>query len=421
MTSDPRYAASSRLAARAERLMPGGHHLSGRPLLRAKASPRYFTRASGAHIWDVDGRAYVDFLMAYGPFLLGYAHREVDAAAFRQAGEGMLVSLNHPLHLDFVEALVGIVPSAEMGVFFRTGSEATTAALRIARRATGRKLVARCGYHGWHDWCLPEADFVPAGLTEQVFVYEAMKPETLRALLEEHAGRFAAVILAPEMVHPPNRETVAELVRLAREHGALFIMDEVKTGIRMPGWTMQAFYGVEPDLTTLSKALGNGWPIAATLGPAAIMREAAGMHLSATYHGDVAAMAAAMKTLEVVARDGAQEAAWSLGERLLRGLQRAVERHAIPAVPYGEPIPSMPFLRFNNPDPAVNDALSEFVYGEALRQGILLHPRHLWFTSAAHSTADIDLTVEVVDAAFAQARRLGLADHAPPQAEGGHA
>ncbi len=399
-----RYARSAALRRRATTLIPGGFHLSGRPLLGADDAPLYFERGSGGRIRDVDGHEYVDFIMAYGPYLLGYAHPEVDAAVAAQAGRGGLLSLNHPMHLDFMEALLKRFPQSRMGAFFRTGSEATTAALRIARRVTGRRLVARCGYHGWHDWCLPDADFVPDGLGSQVHGFDARDPGSLRTLLESRPGAFAAVILASEMIHPPDRAAIVALMQAARAHGALFVMDEVKTGIRAPNWSMQAWYGVEADITTLSKALGNGWPIAATIGRREIMEQAAGMHLSATYHGDTTAMAAAMATMDIIERDRVQERVRVLGERLIAGLNAAAMRHGVPAEAYGEPMAAMPFLRFVDPDPAVNAALSRFVYASAMREGILLHPRHLWFVCAAHTEDDIDRSVDVVDRAMGAAR-----------------
>jgi glutamate-1-semialdehyde 2,1-aminomutase len=397
------YAASQALFRRAKALIPGGIHLSGRPLIDPERSPLYFERGEGARIWDADGNEYIDFVMAYGPFLLGYAHPEVDRAAIAQLSRGNLLSLNHSLHLTFMEALLERFSGMEMGVFLKTGSEATTAAVRIARRATGRKKIARCGYHGWHDWCLPEADFVPDGLCDQVFVYEAARPASLTALLEAHPDEFAAVILAPEMIHPPDRAKIVSLMEASRRHGAIFIMDEIKTGFSARGGSMQAYYGVNADMITLSKALGNGWPIAAVLGSRAVMDHAAGMHISATYHGDTAPMAAALATLAVIDREEVEETVWTLGQRLIDGLGEAARRNGIPARAYGEPIPPMPFLQFTHPDPRKTEELKAQVYAEAMRKGILLHPRHLWFTSSAHTAADIDRTVEIMDGAM---RRL---------------
>ncbi|RYE83705.1 MAG: aminotransferase class III-fold pyridoxal phosphate-dependent enzyme, partial [Myxococcales bacterium] len=175
----PPYPRSWQLHERARQIIPGAHHLSGRPLVDPATTPMYLERGERGHAWDVDGHEYIDLVMAFGPYLLGYAHPEVDRAAREQGERGRLLSMNHPMHIRFIEELLPRFPGAEMGVFLRTGSDATTAALRIARRATGRRRVARCGYHGWHDWCLPLEDFVPSGLDEQVPEFSAREPATL--------------------------------------------------------------------------------------------------------------------------------------------------------------------------------------------------------------------------------------------------
>lgn len=393
------YENSRALRRRAEALFPGGHHLSSRPLLGPDAAPLYLERGRGCRVWDVDGHEYVDYFMAFGPFLLGYADEEVDAAAIHQLRRGGLLSLSHPLHLEFLERLLARFPGAEMGMFFKTGSEATTAALRIARRATGRRVVARCGYHGWHDWCLPLAAEVPAGLDAQVLEFAA-NVASLEALLTAHAGQVAAVIVAPEMVRAPSVEVFAGLARLARAHGAVFVMDEVKTALRIAPGSMQRRYGVVPDLTTVSKALGNGWPIAAVIGARSVMASAAGMHLSATYHGDTAAMAAAIAVLDIVERDEVAEHVWRLGARLIDGLNAAAARHGVAAEAYGEPLPPMPFLRFDR-----GEARDAF-FAACVARGVLLHPRHMWFISRAHTDADIERTLEVADEAMAIAGAL---------------
>ncbi|RYE82681.1 MAG: aminotransferase class III-fold pyridoxal phosphate-dependent enzyme, partial [Myxococcales bacterium] len=352
-------------------------------------TPMYLERGERGHAWDVDGHEYIDLVMAFGPYLLGYAHPEVDRAAREQGDRGRLLSMNHPLHIRFIEELLPRFPGAEMGVFLRTGSDATTAALRIARRATGRRRVARCGYHGWHDWCLPLEDFVPSGLDEQVPEFSAREPATLAALLDRHRGQIAAVIVAPEMVTPHDPAVLTRLVELTHAHGALFIMDEIKTALRTPPGSVAARIGVVPDMITISKALGNGWPVAALLGRREVMRAGDGMHYSGTFHGDTAAMAAALKVLELVDRTGAAERAWALGERLIAGLAGLARAHRLPAEAYGEPLPPMPFFRFTHPDPDACARLRDTFYRAVLARGVLLHPRHLWFTSAAHTDEDI--------------------------------
>ncbi|MDP9000280.1 MAG: aminotransferase class III-fold pyridoxal phosphate-dependent enzyme [Myxococcota bacterium] len=400
-----RYPRSAALFDRAQRSIPGGHHLSGRPLLDPNRSPLYFDRAKGCRLWDVDGHEYIDYLMAYGAFVLGYGEESVDRAAFAQTARGHLVSLNHPLHVEFIETLLERFPFAEMGAFFKTGSEATTAAVRIARRATGRRKIIRCGYHGWHDWCVPAEDFVPAGLTSQVLECRPSDPVSMAALFAENPGEIAAVILAPEMVPEAQAAVIVRLLDLARHHGSVFILDEIKTAFRTPPGSIHQRIGIQPDILTVSKALGNGWPVAATLGTRAVMENARGMHLSATYHGDTAAMAAALKTLELLDEQDVAEHLWRMGERLLSGLKERAQRHRLPVAVYGEPLPPMPFMRFDHEVATTNDAMQATFYEEVFRRGVLLHPRHLWFVSAAHGEEDIDRTLDACDGAFERVRK----------------
>lgn len=374
--------------------------MSGRPLLAPENSPLYFERGSGARCVDVDGNEYIDYIMAYGPFLLGYANEEVNEAAFEQIRKGALLSLNHPLHLKFMETLLSRFPRSDCGVFFKTGSEATTAALRIARKHTKRRKVARCGYHGWHDWCLPLEPFVPHGLSEQVYEFTPRVPGSLEHILERDGDEIAAVIVAPEMVLDPTRDVFQSWMDAAADAGAVFILDEVKTGLRTSKGSIQALLDLDPDVTTLSKALGNGWPIAAVIGKRHIMESGSGMHYSATFHGETGAIAAALKVLEIVDRSNVAGKVNELGQTLIDGLNGMALAEGLPAVAYAEPVPSMPFLSWQHPDSQTNASLRDGFYARMLEGGILMHPRHLWFTSAAHTRDDIARTIAVAASAM---------------------
>jgi glutamate-1-semialdehyde 2,1-aminomutase len=399
------FTSSQRWLARAQNVIPGAHHLSGRVLTTPQRSPMYVDRGRGCRITDVDGHEYIDYLMAFGAFLLGYADPEVDAAAREELDRGSLLSMNRPQHVLFAETLIEQFDAADMAVVLKTGSEATTAALRIARAATGRRRVARAGYHGWHDWCLPLESSVPAGLDAQVLEFNSNSPQSLAALFDAYPGEIAAVILAPEMVLPPSREVFQEIESLTRRHGALFVLDEVKTAFRTAPGSVQARFGLKPDLTTVSKGLSNGWPIAAVLGRRDVMNSAAGMHLSGTFHGDTAAMAAATTTLRIVKERNVADHVWALGQQLIDGLNAIAREFQVPAVSYGEPFPPMPFLRFDHPHPETNDAMRTTFYEAMLERGVLLHPRHMWFISHAHQAADIEMTLEHAHSAMKIASR----------------
>lgn len=397
--------ASRQWAERAKRVIPGGHHLSGKPLCDSQGA-LYFDQAHGARVRLVDGGECIDWLMAYGPFLLGYGRREVDEAAERQARQARLVSLNHPLHVEFIERILPLFPGAEMGIFLRTGSEATTAALRIARRATGRRRVARCGYHGWHDWCLPLETWVPEGLATQILEFSANDPRTLDLLFDAYPDQIAAVILAPEMMRPDALPTLQALADATRRNGAVFILDEVKTGLRAPRGSISASQGVVPDIITVSKALGNGWPVAVTLGRREVMQYAAGMHVSATFHGDLAAMAAALACIELIQNEHASEHAHAIGHALMAGLTDVGKAHGVVFNAYPEPIAAMPFMRIEGLPDAQRARLGDCFFSDLLRRGVLLHPRHLWFPSLAHTLLDVEATLEAADASLTSALAL---------------
>lgn len=400
-----RYRKSAALYQRACQVIPGGIHLSGRPLIDPQTSPMYFERARGCRITDVDGHEYIDYLMAFGAYLLGYARPEVEAAAYAQAQRGRLISLNHPQHIEFIESLLPRFPGTQMGVFFKTGSEATTAALRIARRHTGRRRTLRCGYHGWHDWCLPLESYVPDGLQTQSLEFCANEPASLEAAFRLYPGEIAAVIVAPEMVRPTASARFEELLRITHAQGAVFVMDEIKTGLRIAPNSISARVGIVPDLITVSKALGNGFPVAALLGRREVMQAGDGMHYSATFHGDTAAMAAALKTLELIEQEGAQQHVEHLGRQLIEGLNALARKYELPAEAYGEPQPAMPFFRFIDADPQINARLTRTFFQQVLARGILLHPRHMWFVSLAHTAEDIAQTLTAAEDGLRLARR----------------
>ncbi len=398
MSTSTRYQRSYAMFEEAKKIIPGGVQASRRPLLHGR-SPVYLERARGCRCWDVDGNEYIDYSLSLGPIILGYAHPRVDEAAIRQLRQGIVFTFNHPLQNALAEKLVSHIPSAEMATFFKNGSDATSAAVRVARVYTGRERVARCGYHGWHDWCNLGAKGVPAALEGQTVAFEAAKPDTLEAALSAHPGQFAAVIVAPETVCPPQADTFRRLIDLAHRHGAVFILDEVKTGFRMGLGGIQGRLGIAPDLTTLSKAMANGYPIAALAGTAEVMRAADEVHISATFNGEAASMAASLATIEVLEQPGNLEHIWEMGERLISGLNALAAKHGIDAKARAEPLPPMPFMRFQGEGEEVKRLREEF-YAEVIAQGVLLHPGHVWFISLAHTEEDLERTLEVADAAF---------------------
>jgi glutamate-1-semialdehyde 2,1-aminomutase len=180
----------------------------------------------------------------------------------------------------------------------------------------------------------------------------------------------------------------------------VFIMDEVKTAFRSPHRSISAAHGVTPDLITLSKAMGNGWPVAALLGVRNVMEHADEMHLSGTFHGDVAAMMASLTAMDLIERESAADHAAGIGAALMKGLAEVGASHDLELDVFPEPIDSMPFMRFVHADPVERKRRTDSFYREILARGVLLHPRHLWFPSLAHNNSDVERTLEAADASM---------------------
>jgi len=390
---------SHALFERAQRVIPGGI-----PGIRAPenfvlgAYPILLESGAGGRVVDVDGNEYVDLLLGYGPVILGHGEPEVDGAAAARASQGFCLNLPEPIMVELAERLVQLVPSAEQALFFKTGSDATTAAVRVARAKTGRSLILRCGYHGWHDWCLEQDPGVPACDSPSVQSFPYNDLERLETLLTRHAGEVAGIILTPighdfdRQIEPPAAGFLEGARRLADQHDAVLIFDEVRTGFRVHLGGAQALYGVTPDLTALGKAMANGYPITALVGRASVMAASRSTFISSTYFGNGMDMAAALETLRLLERDAVLPALRARGEALQQGFRSVIEETGLPVTQ--SPYPEMPFLYF---DPALEsgqEARRDRFYGALARAGVFAHPRHHGFLCARHTQADLDAVLE---------------------------
>ncbi|MFD9940472.1 aminotransferase class III-fold pyridoxal phosphate-dependent enzyme [Nonomuraea sp. NPDC059023] len=306
-----------------------------------------FERASGTRVWDTRGRCHVDLSSCSGAAPLGAGYRPVvDAAVAEMHRGGILPEATSPLREEVARRIVEIFPCARAVEFFRTGSCATTAAVRLARLHTGARTVLTSGYHGWHDWQL---QYRPAmGLADR-------DPDTadfgydldLLERLARGRGDLAAVIVTPEVnVFPPA--FAREVERIARAHGGLVIVDEVMTGFRYAWGGYHAAAGLTPDLITLSKGLANGFALSAVAGDSAVMAAARRTHLGNTYQRETTPFAAALATLDASAGGVVVEAMRAAGERLMRGLDGLFDEAAVAA--WARARPTMFDVVFADPD-----------------------------------------------------------------------
>jgi len=355
--------------------------------------PQYVDRAQGAYLWDVDGNRYIDLIMGYGPVVLGHARPEVNEAVVSQLARGTCTSpLWSPRQVELTELLTEVIPGAEQAYLLRTGSDATTAAVRLARIYTGRNKVVRWGYNGWHDWAAPRPDGIPPSTIADTLRFEFNDLASLEAVFAEHMDEIACVIMMSYEYEAPAAGFLSQVKNVAHRYGALFVLDEMRSGFRISLGGAQEYFAVRPDLSTFSKAMSNGYPISAVVGRRDVLAGLGRTHMSSTFYANPAEMAAAITTIGILRDTDALIRITRLGEEFRDALDKLVVASGLPAWVVGLPV--SPFLLFRDPaeDPRAVRLKTTF-FRETLRRGVMLHPNHQWFLSAAHTREDVEETI----------------------------
>jgi glutamate-1-semialdehyde 2,1-aminomutase len=399
-----------RLRARAARVIPGGMygHLSVNAL--PPEYPQFYERAVGARVWDVDGNEYVDLMCGFGPNILGYGHPEVEQAASAQRRKGDSQAGPGEVMVELAELMVAQLAHADWAIFSKNGSDATTLCMTIARAKTGRDavLVAEGAYHGSVGWCNPNATGVPEEERGLVSRYPYNDLEGVeRSVAVAGPENIAAIFVSPfrhdagfdqELVDP---DFARGLRALATRIGAALVMDEVRAGFRVTYGDSWHALGVSPDLSAWGKAIGNGYPISATLGRAEFAEAAARLYATGSFWFQAVPMAAAVATIRALGTGDAVGQMTRAGQRLRDGLEAQATAYGIGIRQTG-PV-QMPFMTF---DGDVDFARACAFCAAAAERGALLHPRHNWFLSAAHSDDDIDWALGATEAGFSAVRDL---------------
>jgi glutamate-1-semialdehyde 2,1-aminomutase len=394
----------SSLRARAQRVVPGGMYGHGNAAMLPEGYPQFFARGEGCRIWDVDGNEYVDFMCGYGPNLLGMGHPKVEEAAARQRALGD--SFNGPTArmVELAELMVDRVAGADWALFGKNGTDATTGCLTIARSATGksRVLVAEHAYHGAAPWCTPSSAGVVEGDRAHLLYYTYNDIESVERAVSQAGDDLAGILVSPfkhdafehqELVDPAF---AAALRRICDEKDAVLMLDDVRAGLRMHHGGSWDPLGVIPDLSAMSKAIANGYPIAAILGKESLREATKRIYMTGSFWYGSVAMAASLATFEVHRAEGVLERIVAMGERLRSGLDAQATAHGY-ALRQTGPV-QMPMVLFEE-DPAF-EKVRAFT-ARAIGQGVYLHPFHNMFLCGAHTEADIDRTLEITEDAFA--------------------
>jgi glutamate-1-semialdehyde 2,1-aminomutase len=393
------YARSEKMFARAQKIVAGGTTQGKAPnTLIPGEYPIYVARGQGATLWDVDGNRFLDWILAYGIIVLGYCDPDVDAAAIGEIRDGFAFPLTRPVQNELAELLVEVIPCAEMVHFFKTGSDTTTAAVRLARIVTGREKIVRWGYNGWHDWCCIREAGIPRQVRENVLTFRYNDLDSLEEVLKRHHDEVACVIMMPLEIEAPQPGFLAGVKELAHRHGALFILDEMRSGFHLALGGAQEYYGVTPDLATFSKAMSNGYAMSALAGRRDLMQALSQTYVSSTFFTNSIPMAAAVATINKLRREQVIPHLWRIGKGLMEGLDRLARDLGVEAKAVG--IPPTPFLVFAYSTPEIRETAKHVFFRETTRRGLLLHPSHHWFVCAAHTEQDLAHTLEICETAF---------------------
>ncbi|MBA4181674.1 MAG: glutamate-1-semialdehyde 2,1-aminomutase [Anaerolinea sp.] len=396
------------MRARSEAVIPGGMFGHQNVASLPEGFPQFMERGRGSHIWDLDGNEYIDFMCSYGPIVLGHAHPKVDAAAAAQQAEADCQNGPSSKMVELAELLVATIPHADWTTFAKNGTDATTWCVTIARAATGRKkvLAAKGAYHGAAPWCTPRLNGTTPEDRAHLLYYSYNNLESVEAAIEAAGDDTAAIIVSPfrhdagfdsELVNPAFARGVREI---CDRTGAALILDDVRAGFRLDMGGSWETVGVRPDLSAYSKAIANGYALAAVAGNDRFRDGVRQVFATGSFWFAAVSMAASIATIQAMKEERGVEAMTRAGDLFREGLAAQAESHGLRIRQTG-PV-QMPFLTFSD-DADYRKAM--IFTGEAVKRGVYLHPRHNWFLSAAHTEDDIQSALEVTDVAFEQVRK----------------
>lgn len=430
---------SEALFAQAQQSIPGGVNSPVRSFRSVGGTPRFIQRGQGARMWDADGNSYLDYVLSWGPLILGHAHPVVVAALQDAVTRGTSYGAPTAIETELAELIIATVPSVEMVRFVNSGTEATMSALRLARAYTGRSKILKftgC-YHGHADLLLVQAGsgVTTLGLPDSPGVPAATVTDTLTApyndlaavarCFEQYPGEIAGVIVEPIGSNMgfvlPQPGFLEGLQLLCRSHGAVYIFDEVMTGFRAAPGGAQARWGIDPDLTCLGKVIGGGLPVGAYAGKREIMQlvaPAGPVYQAGTLSGNPLAMTAGLRTLQVLLEPGVFEAISQQTGALISGIEAAAEAFDVPiqadyvGAMFGVYFLKWPSTTVHGPlivdyasarESADTERYGQFFHA-MLEHGVYLAPSQFeaGFLSSAHTSADIATTLAAVERVFGQ-------------------
>ncbi len=415
MKKKNRGGSGQKLWEKAKKLIPGGNQLLSKraEMFLPGGWPAYYSKAKGCEVWDLDNKKYIDMsIMGVGSCLLGYADKDINNAVKKAVDNGSMSTLNAPEEVELAELLCKIHPWANMVRYTRTGGEAMAVAERIARAHTGKDIIAFCGYHGWHDWYLAtnltgkdelkehllqglEPAGVPKGLQGTVLPFRYNHIEELEAIIEKEGNNLAAIVMEPIHNIEPENDFLKKVRDIANKTGAVLIFDEITVGWKLTYGGAHLLYGVNPDIAVFSKAMSNGYPMAAIIGKENVMQSAQKSFISSTYWTERIGPVAALATIKKMKKVNVAQRLLKAGNAVRKGWIEISKKHNL-SIKLGGVVPISSFTFDYGKD---SQALKTLFVQEMLERGFLA--TNMFFASCAHTDVHIKKYLRAVDEVFA--------------------
>lgn len=405
------FSKSRALQPTAHRLIPGGAHTYAKGDDQyPEQAPGFIVRGKGCHAWDLDGNEFIEYGMGLRAVTLGHAYEPVVEAAYKQMQQGTNFTRPAKIEIDLAEAMLDVIHGADMVKFSKNGSDATTAAIKLARAYTGRDLVAVCGdqpFFSTDDWFIGTTEMntgIPKAITDMTLKFRYNDLESLRNLLEQNSKKIACVMLEPETGTVPAPDYLKQAKALCEAHGVVFILDETITGFRWHLNGAQKFYDVVPHMSIFGKAMGNGFAIAALVGKREIMELGGLEHkkervflLSTTHGAETHSLAAALETIRIYRERNVVDFLWKQGERLRSQVNQSIAEHHLQGFfeVAGRPC-NLIFATYDQ-DKKRSQIFRTLFMQELIRRRVI---GPSFVVSFSHSDEDIDSTAQVVHKAL---------------------
>lgn len=395
------FSKSQEMLHRALKTVPLGSQTFSKSYIQypENSSPHFLTHGLGSHVWDVDGNEYVDLVAALLPNILGYVDPDVNFAVQTQLCNGVSMSLATELEVELSEKICSLVPSAQKVRFGKNGTDATSAAIRLARAYTKREKILVCGYHGWQDWYIGTTTRnlgVPKSVCELSESVAYNDIDRVQSLLQTE--EYAGMIMEPCNITAPENNYLKEIKKTCEKYGSVLIFDEIITGFRFSLGGAQEYFGVTPHLSCFGKAIANGFPLSVVTGQSDIMNKMEEIFFSGTFNGEVLSIVAALATIDKIESENVIEGLWEKGEKLSSEVQKLIEKFKLQDFVSIEGFAPWKLLSFHGNASVTNFEINTFYLQEMIHRGILINGSHNLCHAFSHE--DLQKTIKAYENTF---------------------